>query len=698
MSANASSPLRFFEQGPTTPPAVDEPANSADKGKGRQQDFLDLSSLLAAHQISRTVSPLSPAPTPSPSPRPDAHDEHSWDGEDELADEEAIVLQAASDFSRLSVYGRRAFLTAVLPYFETSDLAQLSGLIAPLLKRDFIAELPQELGLHILGFVEDPKDLVRASRVSKTWRSLVLDEQTWKQMCERHRFGGATSSGPVSASLPGVLQLQTPPRVARTSATTPSRVTPTNRRGLTINTSTSTTPIIGLSAAEEDWALRGLGISQQTPRVRHFAQGQTSPFGTRAANGNLQSPISVQGFRLPSPMSRRPSANPAIRPRTPIDVPPAPRLRQHSEPDSPEVAMSRRPSMQRAASSSSSSSQRPVASSSRLRPERTSPVLADPWRPQAAALPHVESTRPIPLLRPLPVSPSRSRPRSMPGIGLTRPPANASELRQQGEPSFSASPPALVPVTVASPPAFHKEYPTPRTSASHLTTTAPTRSVSANFSRSSDPFNSQATTDKLSYKNQFKRAYLTESNWLRGPGRILSAQASSDDGVVTSLGFDDEWIVVGMATSLVHVFEAATGSYVRTLKSHTMGVWALVLVSKGGTREDAPSPDEEIPTYRSTSAAHVPMVDLGHGRPSNRGSRSYRTRPASLGSSKDFEGFVPHGAGTNGGMGLGAGGGTGTSAQQANICGTARGHGQSSALVVSGGCDRNVKVWDLATG
>ncbi|KAI9619238.1 hypothetical protein H4Q26_011919 [Puccinia striiformis f. sp. tritici PST-130] len=77
----------------------------------------------------------------------------------------------------------------------------------------------------------------------------------------------------------------------------------------------------------------------------------------------------------------------------------------------------------------------------------------------------------------------------------------------------------------------------------------------------------------FSYKSYFKRAYLTESNWLRGPG------------VVTSLGFDDDWIVVGMATSKIHVFNAHTGEFTRTLTGHELGVWCLALVSKGGIRD-----------------------------------------------------------------------------------------------------------------
>jgi len=57
------------------------------------------------------------------------------------------------------------------------------------------------------------------------------------------------------------------------------------------------------------------------------------------------------------------------------------------------------------------------------------------------------------------------------------------------------------------------------------------------------------------------------------------------EGVVTSLGFDDDWIVVGMATSKIHVFSAHTGEFVRTLTGHELGVWCLALVSKGGIRD-----------------------------------------------------------------------------------------------------------------
>ncbi|KPV75191.1 uncharacterized protein RHOBADRAFT_36032 [Rhodotorula graminis WP1] len=93
----------------------------------------------------------------------------------------------------------------------------------------------------------------------------------------------------------------------------------------------------------------------------------------------------------------------------------------------------------------------------------------------------------------------------------------------------------------------------------------------------------------FSYRSHFKLAYLSEQNWVRGPGTLLSTQMSVDQGVVTSMAFDNEWIVVGMDTSKVHIFEAGLGTYVRTLAGHELGVWCLtlagaVVVSGGSDR------------------------------------------------------------------------------------------------------------------
>ncbi|KAK4055980.1 hypothetical protein OIO90_002974 [Microbotryomycetes sp. JL221] len=206
----------------------------------------------------------------------------------------------------------------------------------------------------------------------------------------------------------------------------------------------------------------------------------------------------------------------------------------------------------------------------------------------------------------------------------------------------------------------------------------------------------------VSYKTHFKRAYLTESAWLRGPGRLLSTQMSSDDGVVTSLGFDSDWIVVGMATSKVHVFDANTGSYVKTLDGHELGVWCLTLVSKGGgpnTSNGVNKPLQPLASKENKTRGYSrdDTDSFGESHPTVplRRRRSFQDLTgghlaSDFGSTSSYA--------RSGGMGLGAGGETGDSSHQSAVCGTARGWGQEHAIVVSGGCDRDVRVWDVDTG
>lgn len=52
------------------------------------------------------------------------------------------------------------------------------------LKIDFLQELPPELGLQILNYL-DAKDLENCSRVSSHWNHLSHDECLWKVLCER---------------------------------------------------------------------------------------------------------------------------------------------------------------------------------------------------------------------------------------------------------------------------------------------------------------------------------------------------------------------------------------------------------------------------------------------------------------------------------------------------------------------------------
>jgi F-box and WD-40 domain protein CDC4 len=64
----------------------------------------------------------------------------------------------------------------------------IANVVNPALKCDFLAQLPLELSLQILSFL-DHKDLCRAAQVSKQWRNIVDSNETgWKELFDRDGF------------------------------------------------------------------------------------------------------------------------------------------------------------------------------------------------------------------------------------------------------------------------------------------------------------------------------------------------------------------------------------------------------------------------------------------------------------------------------------------------------------------------------
>ncbi|KAL7420179.1 hypothetical protein Q5752_005145 [Cryptotrichosporon argae] len=296
-----------------------------------------------------------------------------------------------------------------------------------------------------------------------------------------------------------------------------------------------------------------------------------------------------------------------------------------------------------------------------------------------------------------------------------------------------------------------------------------------------------------SFKEMFKTAYQTEANWRSG-GRLLLTHTSTEDGVVTTVAMDDEHIVIGMANSRIHIFDAMTGQYRRSLLGHESGVWALVLVSGTRSATHARATDRRTRGPGSSSAtatataspagaayhahrvqtharAHAAPTsrhtyrDDGHARrasfnapapdlvppagtgpmpPGFDGYAGASTQPpahAHAGPSySSVNGFPPPFAGpppsaysyVSSAPSMGAGTGLGVTTpgifdhasgrgprpasaraasrpreqakhseqavETSDVCGTARGWGQERTVVVSGGCDRAVKVWDVETG
>jgi F-box and WD-40 domain protein CDC4 len=67
-------------------------------------------------------------------------------------------------------------------------LHMVADVVNPALKCDFIKQLPLELSLHVLSYL-DHRDLCRAAQVSKHWRNVVDSNETgWKALFDRDGF------------------------------------------------------------------------------------------------------------------------------------------------------------------------------------------------------------------------------------------------------------------------------------------------------------------------------------------------------------------------------------------------------------------------------------------------------------------------------------------------------------------------------
>ncbi|KAM0754069.1 WD40 repeat-like protein [Meredithblackwellia eburnea MCA 4105] len=84
-------------------------------------------------------------------------------------------------FDQLSPSLQSYFIFTLLKRSSIPVLQTINNIIAPSLRRDFLTDLPPELGVQILGYL-DAKTLCRASVVCKGWRRLVDGEwRVWKE-------------------------------------------------------------------------------------------------------------------------------------------------------------------------------------------------------------------------------------------------------------------------------------------------------------------------------------------------------------------------------------------------------------------------------------------------------------------------------------------------------------------------------------
>jgi F-box and WD-40 domain protein CDC4 len=123
---------------------------------------------------------------------------------------------------------------------------------------------------------------------------------------------------------------------------------------------------------------------------------------------------------------------------------------------------------------------------------------------------------------------------------------------------------------------------------------------------------------------------------------------STSDSDITSAALDADWVVVGLANGKILVFGSKTGVLNRTLVGHESGVWAVNLVSQGGFLGGSGNGNE-----CSGRPSREDVTDMASGK-----------RPG----------------------------------KKSNMCGASEGWGQPYTLLVSGGCDKVLRLWDVNTG
>lgn len=179
---------RFSSPGPPRK----RPRSTSDAWRDQQRSMESTGGLPASSLGPPPLAPTLPRPNLSPpSPVPTHGGEEEMDiparGEEAIdlgSGRELSGLLALPDFidmfDQLTPALQSYFIFTFLKRSSVPVLQTINNIIAPSLRRDFLADLPPELGVHVLGFL-DAKSLCRASVVCRGWNRLVDGEwRVWK--------------------------------------------------------------------------------------------------------------------------------------------------------------------------------------------------------------------------------------------------------------------------------------------------------------------------------------------------------------------------------------------------------------------------------------------------------------------------------------------------------------------------------------
>lgn len=104
------------------------------------------------------------------------------------------LLEIAGFFHNANCRQRRLILSSLLMECCVPQLSYLAHAVPSLSRIDFISNLPAEVSLQILSFL-DAKSLCRAASVCKRWKQLADSDNIWYRLCEQHIDRKCTKCG-----------------------------------------------------------------------------------------------------------------------------------------------------------------------------------------------------------------------------------------------------------------------------------------------------------------------------------------------------------------------------------------------------------------------------------------------------------------------------------------------------------------------
>ncbi|KAI9017969.1 WD40-repeat-containing domain protein [Phycomyces nitens] len=156
------------------------------------------------------TSYMDPNALPSPSPTPDRSrpiEDTYFPSHKPTSSSSRPTLRALlqlpamlKTFDSLTPTQRDSVYLEILKRSTLDSLQLVNGLILPVLKRDFLASLPHELGLNIIRRLDAPS-LCRAACVTRQWRRLIDgDSQTWLMLLTQDGYSADVTSPSITFS------------------------------------------------------------------------------------------------------------------------------------------------------------------------------------------------------------------------------------------------------------------------------------------------------------------------------------------------------------------------------------------------------------------------------------------------------------------------------------------------------------------